>query len=85
MAQVSLTPCMNTEGHSHGLALEAPWSLSVFTNRDPQAGWEAEAEWRDEEAPPSLGSSGVSLLLLLLQDVDLSPYSFFFFFWMTSK
>lgn len=43
-----------------------------------EAGMEAEAECRDE-TPPSLGSSGVSLLLLLLQDVDLSPHFFFFF------
>ena len=67
-----------------------PWTGSGSTLesvrlllRDPlEAGMKA--EWRDE-APPSLGSSGVSLLLLLLQDVDLSPHSFFFFFWMTSK
>ena len=62
-----------------------PWTGSGSTLesvrlllRDPlEAGMKA--EWRDE-APPSLGSSGVSLLLLLLQDVDLSPHSFFFFF-----
>lgn len=37
-----------------------------------EAGMQGEAEWGDE-TPPRRGSSGVSLLLLLLQDVDLSP------------
>lgn len=79
MAQVSLTLCVNTEERSHGPTLEAPWSLSVFCFVTClRRGWRyTEAEWRDE-TPPSLGSSGVSLLLLLLQDVDLSPHSFFF-------
>lgn len=78
MAQVSPNPV-----YEHGGT--QPWTGSGSTLesvrlllRDRRAGMEAEAEWRDE-APPPLGSSGVSLLLLLLQDVDLSPYSFFFF------
>lgn len=68
------SPCVNTRSHGPGPPLEAPCSL-CFPLHDllvRGGGWRAGKERRDS---PTADPFGISiLLLLLLQDVALSPF-----------